>query len=128
MTDQERAEQRQALARERWRLYEKTITLGGDDDEPENETEVASTEPTPAVEEESLIATEDVFRKTQVNGPVGFTIVSATKKGNVWMARDFWTFQDVVYLARLFDRMLRPLPLKSVDSHTNVSRARFSGR
>ena len=35
--------------------------------------------------------------------PVYFSVVSARKKGNVWMARDFWTFRDVVYLARLFE-------------------------
>ncbi len=54
---------------------------------------------------EPRISAEDVIVATQQGGPVGFAVVSATKKGNVWMARDFWTFGDVVYLARLFESM-----------------------
>ncbi len=58
---------------------------------------------------EPLISAEIVFDAVQRQGSVGFAVVSAAKKGNVWMARDFWTFRDVVYLARLFDRMLTPV-------------------
>jgi hypothetical protein len=58
---------------------------------------------------EPPISFREVYEATQVGGPVSFAIVSAVKKGNVWMARDFWTFQDVVYLARLFERMQQPL-------------------
>jgi hypothetical protein len=76
------------------------------DDTPDPEPEI---EPEP----EPQVSARDVFDATQRGGPVGFAVVSATKKGNVWMARDFWTFQDVVYAARLFDRMLTPVPLKS---------------
>jgi hypothetical protein len=68
---------------------------------------------TPDPEPEPLVSAKEVFDATQSGGPVGFAVVSATKKGNVWMARDFWTFQDLVYVARLFDRMLKPLPHKS---------------
>ncbi len=64
-------------------------------------------------EPEPLVSASDVFDATQRDGPVGFAIVSATKKGQVWMARDFWTYQDVVYLARLFARMQRPVLTKA---------------
>jgi hypothetical protein len=62
--------------------------------------------PTPTVggatAPETEISAEAVYNAT---GAVGFTIVSAFKKGNVWMARDFWSFHDLVYLARLFEKM-----------------------
>jgi len=76
---------------------EKTITLGGDGNGDEDEPEEDDPEP--------KVSAGDVFRQTQVDGPVGFAVVTARKKGNVWMVRDFWTFQDVVYLARLFEAM-----------------------
>ena len=60
-------------------------------------------------ESEPLISAEAVFDAADRGGPVNFTVVSASKKGNVWMARDFWTFRDVVYLARLFERMQTPV-------------------
>lgn len=75
--------------------------------------ETPDPEPETDPEPEPRISTEEVFDATQRGGPVAFAVVSATKKGNVWMARDFWTFGDVVYVARLFDRMLRPVHLKS---------------
>jgi len=102
LTDQEaaaRARREQA----RLDMAEKTITLGGDDEE-DDEPEEADPDPE--------VSSGDVFRRTQVDGPVGFAVVSATKKGNVWMARDFWTFQDVVYLARLFEAMQQLIRVK----------------
>jgi hypothetical protein len=112
VTDQKRAAQaRREL--ERLEAFDKTITLGGDDDEQDEVSEVAKTDTVSKIEIESLISTDDVFKQTQMNGPVGFTIVSATKKGNVWMARDFWKFQDIVYVARLFNQMLTPIRYKA---------------
>jgi hypothetical protein len=57
--------------------------------------------------DEPLISSQDVYDATQRGAAIGFAVISAVKKGNVWMARDYWTFQDVVYLARLFERMGR---------------------
>jgi hypothetical protein len=67
------------------------------------ETEVQDS-PEPDGPEPSISA-EDVFRAVERQGHVSFAVVSAAKKGNVWMARDFWSVRDVVYLARLFERM-----------------------
>jgi hypothetical protein len=53
------------------------------------------------------ISFEDVFDALRRRGEVSFTIVSAFKKGNVWMARDFTTFRDVHRLARLFEALQR---------------------
>jgi len=85
---------------------EGSITIGGDDEEdgPENE---------PDAEPGQRVSARDVYRQTQAEGPVGFAVVTATKKGNVWMARDFWTFQDVVYLSRLFEAMQKLVPSTS---------------
>jgi hypothetical protein len=84
---------------------EGTITIGGDEeDQPEKALEA---------EPDLQVSASDVIRQTQAEGPVGFAVVSATKKGNVWMARDFWTFQDVVYLARLFEAMQKLVPSRS---------------
>ena len=97
LTDQQRAERaRQEEARPA--DAEKTPLF---DDEP------VEAEPEP------LVSAADVFDATQRDGPVGFVVISATKKGQVWMARDFWTYQDVVYLARLFARMQRPVRWKA---------------
>ncbi|MHC5544779.1 hypothetical protein ACYOEI_41630, partial [Singulisphaera rosea] len=89
---------------------EETISLLDDDEDDAAGENAAS--PSEAVTE-PVISAQAVFEATQLGGAVGFTVVSATKKGNVWMARDFWTFQDVVYLARLFDRMQRPITLRT---------------
>ena len=57
--------------------------------------------------EETPISVDAVFDALRRNGSTSFTVVSAAKKGNVWMARDFTTFRDVDRLARLFGRMQR---------------------
>jgi hypothetical protein len=54
---------------------------------------------------ESFISAEAVYNVSMRESPVNFAIVSARKKGNVWMGRDFWTFTDSFYLVRLFERM-----------------------
>lgn len=56
---------------------------------------------------EPPIALDLVFDALWREGTTSFTVVSATKKGNVWMARDFTTFRDIDRLARLFARMQR---------------------
>jgi hypothetical protein len=62
---------------------------------------------------EPEISAQAVYDTTLRGGAVTFTVVSATKKGNVWMARDFWTFQDVVYLSRLFEALQEREQLRS---------------
>ncbi len=68
------------------------------DDDPEGTEETAETE-------ESPISVDAVFDALRREGSTSFSVVSATKKGNVWMARDFSTFRDIDRLARLFARM-----------------------
>ena len=80
---------------ERVRRHEAGANQGSAESIPYDDT------PDPEPEPEPLVSAQQVFDATQRGGPVGFAVVSATKKGNVWMARDFWTFQDVVYVARL---------------------------
>jgi hypothetical protein len=82
---------------------EALIVEGGTtlDEEPAVEGPARPREP------EGFISAEAVYDAALRGGAVTFAVVSARKKGNVWMARDFWIFQDVVYLARLFERMLQ---------------------
>jgi hypothetical protein len=81
-------------------------------DDAEEGAETGEAKATP----EAPIMSEAVYDATQRGGAVAFTIVSATKKGTLWMARDFWTFLDLVYLSRLFEKMLerQQLPSKKV--------------
>jgi hypothetical protein len=82
-----------------------------------------ASEPTPIGEAE--ISSEAVYDATLRGGAVAFTVVSAIKKGNVWMARDFWTFQDVIYLSRLFERMLARKQLRNGKVRTECSPRAF---
>ncbi len=59
----------------------------------------------PAQEPEAVVSTEAVYDAALRGGEVAFTIVSAAKQGPIWKARDFWSFHDLIYLARLFERM-----------------------
>ena len=68
------------------------------DDEPEATEEVEVVEDPP-------ISVDAVFDALRRKGSTSFSVVSAAKKGNVWMARDFTTFRDIDRLARLFARM-----------------------
>ena len=73
--------------------------------EPEARDETDDPETAETDDPEAWVSAQEVFRIVEQQGHVGFAVVSAAKKGNVWMARDFWSVRDVVYLARLFDRM-----------------------
>lgn len=66
-----------------------------DDDEP-NDTE--------------HISCQQVFDKLCRGAPVNFTVVAARKMGNLWMGREFQTFTDVLYIARLLDLMTAVVP------------------
>jgi len=68
------------------------------DDEPEATEEAEKADEPP-------ISVDAVFDALRRKGSTTFTVVSAAKKGNVWMARDFTTFRDIDRLARLFARM-----------------------
>lgn len=68
------------------------------DDEPVATEEVEEAEELP-------ISVDAVFGALRREGSTSFSVVSAAKKGNVWMARDFTTFRDIDRLARLFARM-----------------------
>jgi hypothetical protein len=59
------------------------------------------------------ISFEAVFDALRRGGDIRFTVVSASKKGNVWMARDFTTFRDVDRIARLFEAMQRRIETSS---------------
>ncbi len=73
--------------------------------EPVDSEDAEVPEASEAEEPEAPISAEEVFRATEQQGHVSFAVISAAKKGNVWLARDFWSVRDVVYLARLFERM-----------------------
>ncbi len=62
--------------------------------------------------EERPISVDAVVGALWREGTTSFTVVSAAKKGNVWMARDFTTFRDVDRLARLFVRMQKRIETK----------------
>ena len=64
------------------------------DDEPEATEEAEEAEDPP-------ISVDAVFDALRREGSTSFSVVSAAKKGNVWMARDFTTFRDIDRLARL---------------------------
>ena len=51
------------------------------------------------------ISSDRVFDKLCRGAPVNFAVVAARKMGNLWMGRDFQTFTDVMYVARLLDLM-----------------------
>lgn len=67
-----------------------TATIGG---EPDDDVDM------------QLISARDIGEEIMNHGPVSFAIVSASKKGNVWMPKAFWNYTDIVYLSRLFERM-----------------------
>ncbi len=77
-----------------------------DDSEAPND----STQPKPLREAE--ISSEAVYDAT-LAGAQSHLPSSPPTEGNVWMARDFWTFQEVVYLSRLFEKMLARKQLAS---------------
>ena len=96
------------------KLSERTKARAARATPAENEEEgesLSETSPPPSAtpdqqaEPEVEISAEAVYDAAVRQGAVGFTIVSAFKKGNAWMARDFWSFHDLVYLARLFEKM-----------------------
>jgi hypothetical protein len=98
-----RAEAEEAMAAQ--------ATLESDDEESaelegleQGDQDIASSPP---------ISFEAVFDALRRGGDVSFTVVSAFKKGNVWMARDFTTFRDVDRIARLFAAMQRRIITKS---------------
>lgn len=57
-----------------------------------------------AVDPNSIDAGE-IAKQVLTEGAISFAIVSASKKGNVWMPKSFWNYTDIVYIARLFQRM-----------------------
>ena len=56
------------------------------------------------------ISCQQVFDKLCRGAPVNFAVVAARKMGNLWMGRDFQTFTDVLYIARLLDLMTAVVP------------------
>ena len=85
------------------------LELEPDDDETDESAEKDSKEGEPL----PVISFEAVFDTLRRHGDASFTVVSATKKGNVWMAEEFTTFRDIERLARLFEAMQRVVFTKS---------------
>jgi len=71
------------------------------------------------------ISCDQVFDKLCRGAPVNFAIVAARKMGNVWMGRDFQTFTDVLYIARLLDRMTTVVPNPNGPQRSRCSPKRF---
>jgi hypothetical protein len=85
------------------------------DSEPlfdDSDSPIDSTIPETLAEE--IISAEAVYEAALFHGPVTFTIVSAYKKGKQrYVVRDFWTFHDLAYLSRLFEKMLQTVQVAS---------------
>jgi hypothetical protein len=73
--------------------------------EDDDSVMVPQSDSVPETEPEPFTSAETVFQAVEQQGHISFAVVSARKKGKVWMARDFWSFQDVVYVALLFELM-----------------------
>ncbi len=89
--------------------YRPAMPIAVSDNESEDgDDELVSLGPVDAEEEEAdveHISCQQVFDKLCRGAPVNFAVVAARKMGNLWMGRDFQTFTDVLYIARLFDLM-----------------------
>ena len=92
---------------------EQVLAPTGELEPDEDELEVPSPEQQSEPEEVPAVSYEAVFEALRRRGEASFTIVAASKKGKVWMARDFTTFRDIDRLARLFEAMQKPLVDKS---------------
>ncbi len=71
------------------------------------------------------ISCDQVFDKLCRGAPVNFAVVAARKMGNVWMGRDFQTFTDVLYIARLLDRMTTVVPIPNGPQRPRCSPKRL---
>ena len=87
------------------------ISLGPVDDAEVNEIE--------------HISCQQVFDKLCRGAPVNFAVVAARKMGNLWMGRDFQTFTDVLYIARLLDLMTSVLPSENGPQQQRCSPKRL---
>lgn len=77
------------------------------------------------VNEIEHISCEQVFDKLCRGAPVNFAVVAARKMGNLWMGRDFQTFTDVLYIARLLDLMTSVLPSENGPQRQRCSPKRL---
>jgi hypothetical protein len=53
----------------------------------------------------ATVQAEAVYDAVARDAPVNLAVVAARKKGNVWLGRDYFSFTESLYLARLLDRM-----------------------
>jgi hypothetical protein len=81
-----------------------------DDDELQSIGPVEQEEP--GRQEVERIAAVEVFDKLCRGAPVSFGMVAARKMGNLWMGRDFQTFTEIMYVARLLDKMTEVIDRK----------------
>ena len=90
-----------------YRPIEPTVSTEDDSDD-----ELAALGPADDDEASNVehISCQQVFDKLCRGAPVNFAVVAATKMGNLWMGRDFQTFTDVLYIARLLDLMTSVIP------------------
>lgn len=77
------------------------------------------------VNEIEHISCEQVFDKLCRGAPVNFAVVAARKMGNLWMGRDFQTFTDVLYIARLLELMTSVLPSENGPQRQRCSPKRL---
>jgi hypothetical protein len=77
------------------------------------------------VNEVEHISCQQVFDKLCRGAPVNFAVVAARKMGNLWMGRDFQTFTDVLYIARLLDLMTRVVPIENGPQRQRCSPKRL---
>lgn len=102
----------------------KEPTVASDDD---SEDELAALGPADDDEASNVehISCQQVFDKLCRGAPVNFAVVAARKMGNLWMGRDFQTFTDVLYIARLLDLMTSVVPRENGPQRQRCSPKRL---
>jgi len=93
--------------------FEEAISPGSGIEPGDEETTGSSDVEAEAKEPPPAISFQAVFDALRRQGDVSFTVISASKKGNVWMAGEFTTFRDIDRLARLFEAMQKPIYAQS---------------
>ena len=102
----------------------KASTVTSDDD---SDDELAALGPADDDEASNVehISCQQVFDKLCRGAPVNFAVVAARKMGNLWMGRDFQTFTDVLYIARLLDLMTSVVPSENGPQRQRCSPKRL---
>lgn len=105
--------------------YRSLAAINESDQDDEEELESIGPIDIAEVIESERISYQQVFDKLCRGAHVNFAVVAARKMGNLWMGRDFQTFTDVMYIARLFDLMTEVVERKDGPQRQRCSPKRF---